>query len=337
MSSFPALQDVIEGATFSRTEASAFMRDVIDDRVPDVQVASYITLMRQRGETSDEFLGFLDVLFEKMRRVHFDGDTLIDTCGTGGDGLGTFNISTATAIVVAAGGVPVAKHGNRSVSSKSGSSDVLEAAGVPIIDNPDALSEILAKRGLAFLFAPFHHPALKSVAGIRRTLGVRTVFNFLGPQANPAPLTHQYVGVSNEDFFHRYGNIFEKRGLPAYVVHGRSGADEALPGGTFQLLKVSSAGQQKLVIDPSEHDVSSFDIADFAGGNPATNAKLLWELLEGEGPEALRQAIALNAALAFELTGEVSTIREGVARALQLLDDGAGAALLKTYIAEVGR
>jgi anthranilate phosphoribosyltransferase len=335
MSAFPSLQDVVDGVEFSREESGAFMRSVIDHELPDVQVAAYISLLRQRGETSEEFIGFLNVLFEKMRRVHFDGDTLIDTCGTGGDGLGTFNISTATAIVVAAGGVPVAKHGNRSVSSKSGSSDVLEAAGVPIVDDPEGLSRVLEKRGLAFLFAPYHHPALKSVAKLRRDLGIRTVFNFLGPQANPAPLTHQYVGVSNMDFFRKYGEIFERRELPAYVVHGRSGADEALPGGSFHLLKVTTDGQEELVIDPAEHGVDKFEISDFAGGTPEANAKLLWEILDGGGPAGIRQAVALNAGLAFELTDRADTIREGFRKALGILDAGEGAMLLKTYIEEV--
>lgn len=337
MSQFPSLQEVIDGATFSREQAREFMRAVVDRELPDAQVAAIITLMRQRGETSDEFIGFLDVLFEKMNPVSFDGDTLIDTCGTGGDGLSTFNISTATAIVVAASGVPVAKHGNRSVSSQSGSSDVLEAAGVPIIADADALSRILERRGIAFLFAPFHHPALKSVAKLRRALGVRTVFNFLGPQANPAPLTHQYVGVSNLDFFVRYGDIFARRGVPAYVVHGRSGADEALPGGHFHLLKTNGAQPERLLIDPHEHGLDSFDLSDFAGTTPEANAELLWVLLEGGGPEALRQAISLNAGLALELTGREKSLRDGVRAARRVLDTGEAAKLLKAYIQEVGR
>ncbi len=335
MSTFPDLNDIIGGVTMQRAEAAAFMQAVIAEEVCPERLSATLAVLRHRGETTPEFLGFLDTLFAHAIRVPYYGDLLVDTCGTGGDGLGTFNISTTVAILLAAQGVPVAKHGNRSVSSKSGSADVLEAAGVPITGDVDLLAAALERRGIAFLFAPFHHPALKVVAPVRRALGVMTVFNLLGPQVNPAPLTHQYVGVPNMDFFGRYADLFLERGLTAYVVHGRSGADEALPGGPFHIAKVGDGRIQERVVNPSTLGAGEFALEDFRGGDATENAEILWALLEGGGPESLQHAVALNTGLALELTGQVANAAEGFAQSLTTLRSGEGAKLLRAYIAEV--
>ena len=335
MNSFPSLNDIIGGATMTRPQAAAFMQAVIGEELCPERLSATLAVLRHRGETTPEFMGFLDTLFAHAITVPYSGDLLVDTCGTGGDGLGTFNISTAVAIVLAAQGVPVAKHGNRSVSSRSGSADVLEAAGVPITGDVDVLAAALERRGIAFLFAPYHHPALKVVAPVRRALGVMTVFNLLGPQVNPAPLTHQYVGVPNLDFFGRYADLFLERGLDAYVVHGRSGADEALPGGHFHLAKVGDGRIQERVINPATLGSGEFELAEFRGGDAKENAAVLWALLDGSGPESLQHAIALNAGLALELTGQTTNAAEGFSQSLATLRTGEAAKLLRAYIEEL--
>ena len=327
------LNQLLAGETLSRDAAATFMQAVLDEEVGPEQLSASLGALRARGETNDEFMGFLDVLFEHAIRVPYDGDLLIDTCGTGGDGLGTFNVSTAAAIVVAAAGVPVAKHGNRSVSSRSGSADVLEAAGIPITGNVDALAAALDRHGLVFLFAPYHHPALKVVAPVRKALGVMTVFNLLGPQVNPAPLTHQIVGVPNLDFWRRYGKLFYERGLPAYVVHGREGADEALPGGNFHLMTVDPAadGPVESEIIPLEHGSESYPMSAFEGGDASDNAKILWAVLGGGGPAGIAEAIILNAGLALHLTKQEPTLGASIRRARQVLESGEPAKLLRAY------
>jgi anthranilate phosphoribosyltransferase len=329
------LNRLLAGEALGRDEADAWMEAVLAEAVPDVQVAATLAALRHRGETTHEVLGFFDALMRHAVRLPVSCDTLIDTCGTGGDGLGTFNISTASAVVVAACGVPVAKHGNRSVSSKSGSSDVLEAAGVPIIADPDRLARCIEDFNLAFLFAPFHHPALKVVGPTRRALGVMTVFNLLGPMANPAPLTHQMVGVPRLAFLEQYAEIYRERSLEALIVHGRDGADEALPGGPMHLARVSSGHAVRTTADPAEYGVPAFDLTDFEGGDAAHNAQLLEALLAGGGPAPLHHAIALNAGLALELTGAAPTIEAGIAEARRCLSSGEPWKLLRAYSARL--
>lgn len=329
------LNRLIGGDTLGRDEADAWMEAVLAESVPDVQVAATLAALRQRGETTDEVLGFFAALMRHAVRLPVSCDTLIDTCGTGGDGLGTFNISTASAVVVAACGVPVAKHGNRSVSSKSGSSDVLEAAGVPIIADPDRLARCVEDLNLAFLFAPFHHPALKVVGPTRRALGVMTVFNLLGPMANPAPLTHQMVGVPRMAFLEQYAEIYRRRDLKALIVHGRDGADEALPGGPMHLARVSGGVANVTTEDPAAHGVPGFDLSAFEGGDAAHNAKLLEALLSGGGPDPLHHAIALNAGLALDLTDAAPTVEAGIAEARRCLTSGEPWKLLQAYSARL--
>ena len=338
MNAKETLETVLSGATLTREDAATFLRDVLEGEVAPEVLAGTLGGLRTRGETTDEFLGFLDVLLERAVKVPFSGGRLLDTCGTGGDGLGTFNISTAAGIVVAAAGIPVAKHGNRSVSSKSGSSDVLEAAGVHLTGDVDVLAKSLEKLGLAFLFAPFHHPALKVVAPVRKAMGVMTIFNQLGPLVNPAPVTHQYVGVSKPTALDRYGEILHARGIRASIVHGRDGADEALPGGPFTLVRVhpSADGPVRSVLYPGDFGCPDWPTSAFGGGDAKANAKLLWALLDGEGPAPLREAIALNAGLAIDLAEAEATPQLGIERARKVLASGDAGRLLRAYRDLVG-
>ncbi len=330
-----ALDALLSGESMPREAATEFMRAVLAEAIAPEVIAAALAAMRVRGETADEILGFHEALMASAVLLPVSMPRLIDTCGTGGDGLGTFNISTAVAPVVACCGVPVAKHGNRSVSSRSGSADVLEAAGVPISGDIDRLARTLEDLGLAFLFAPYHHPALKVVAPLRRSLGVMTAFNLLGPMANPAPLTHQLVGVPRLSFARQYGDIYAKRDIIATIVHGRDGADEALPGGPYFAVRVRGGRYSEGVEQASDAGCDDFALEAFRGEGPEQNAELLLELLSGRGPVALQQAIALNAGLALHTAGAVASVAEGYATALHMLGTGEPAKLLREYAARM--
>lgn len=328
------LKRLFDGERLSQPEAARFMHDVLSEHVPDVQLAAALGILRQRGETPEELSGFLEAMLERSIPVPFAGGLLVDPVGTGGDGLHTYNISTMTSLVLAAMGVPVAKHGNRKASSMSGSSDALEAAGVPIVACADTLSSALAAEGLAFLFAPYHHPGLKHVAPLRRALGVMTSFNLLGPLANPAPVTHQLLGVARADVMECYAEAAASRGVNAYVVHGDYGADEALPTGPFLLVR--GAGMPVETIDPLDLGCPRCTLDELRGGSPEENARVLWEVLRGEGPEAVTNAVALNTALMLELIGRVETAAEGFTQALAAIRSGAPAQKLQRYIERLG-
>lgn len=328
------LHDLIDGNTLDRPAAAAFMEAVLAQQVATERLIAVLAILRARRERTDEVLGFLDALMARAVRLPVTMPVLVDTCGTGGDNLGSFNLSTATAVVVACNGVAVAKHGNRSVSSQCGSTDVLEAAGVPITNDIDFLSRTLQDLNIAFLHAPFHHPALAVVGPVRRALGVMTVFNLLGPLANPARLTHQVVGVPRLEFVDRYVEICAVRGVPTLVLHGHHGADEALPGGPFHAATVEASGTvDRRWIDPADLGVAPHPVEAFRGGDAATNAGLLRDLLDGVGPVALRDAIALNAGLVLHHTAACSTPEEGIARARRTLASGEAGRLLRAYIA----
>jgi len=332
------LERVMGGATLSRDEADTLMEAVLAGEVSTERLCAALAVLRFRGETTDEMLGFRDAMMRRAVRIPVELPVLLDTCGTGGDRLGTFNVSTAVAVVVASCGVPVAKHGNRSVSSQSGSSDVLEAAGVRLVEDPDLLARLLTDLGLAFMHAPFHHPALKLVGPTRKALGVMTLFNLLGPMANPAPLTHQLVGVPRAAFMHQYGAIYAARPdiTRAAVVHGRDGADEALPGGTYEIVEVRDATATHRVEDPARHGVSSNQsIAAFRGGDARANAATLQSVLAGEGPVAIQDAVALNAGIALHLAGAAQTTAEGVAMSRQAMASAEPLRLLRAYAARV--
>lgn len=306
------------------------MSDVLDQSVHAVPLAAILSVLRFRGETSDELSGFLDAMLARAQQVPFAGELLFDPVGTGGDGLHTYNISTMTAIVTASLGIPVAKHGNRAASSKAGSSDAVEAAGVPITSNVDALTDALRDVGLAFLFAPYHHPLLRHVAELRRSMGVMTSFNLLGPLANPAPVTHQLLGVSRRSVLKTYAETAAARGIRAWVVHGDQGADEALPSGNFLLVR--GPGQRVEEIDPQSFGCPRHSLDALQGGTPEENAAMLWRTLRGEAPAAVADAVALNTALGLALTGKAESPEEGFAIARQAIRDGKPAATLERYI-----
>jgi anthranilate phosphoribosyltransferase len=331
------LEQLIQGVRLNRAQAATFMTAVLDEKVSNEIVAAAVAIMRSRSETTDEILGFRDAMMARAIRLPIELPVIMDVCGTGGDRLGTFNVSTAVAIVLAACGVPVAKHGNRSVSSKCGSSDVLEAAGVPIHLDVDTQCRALESLNLALLHAPNHHPALKVLAPVRRSLGVMTVFNLMGPLVNPANITHQLVGVPHLDSQDKFGAVYSERKLPALIVRSQNGADEALPGVPMRMVEVDASGAREAGIhDPADWGVPPAPMEELAGGDPARNAAALWEVLQGKGPTGLSAAAALGAGLALWKCGQEPDPAAGYARASQVLAAGEPARTLRAYIDLMG-
>ncbi len=331
-----ALDAVLAGRELSRAAARALMTAVMAGRVPPMRLAGLLVALRARGETVAEIAGFAEAMRESALPVRCGHADLVDTCGTGGDGSGTFNISTATALAAAAMGIPVAKHGNRAVSSRCGSADVLEALGVNVEVGPARAGELLDELGLAFLFAPALHPAMRHAAPVRRELGVRTVFNLLGPLTNPAAAELQLLGVYDPALCEPLARVLGALGSRrAFVVHGAGGLDEVSPLGPTRVAELRDGAVRMFTFDPGEAGVDRCDAADLAGGTPAQNADLIARVLRGEpGPPA--DAVALNAGFVAVLAGRAGDFRTGVAQARATLHSGAGGELLRRLARATG-
>jgi anthranilate phosphoribosyltransferase len=285
-------------------------------------VAAFLGALAARGEEPQELAGFAEAFREAV--VPFPQKLeAVDTCGTGGDGRHTFNLSTAAALTVAALGVPVAKHGNRSVSSACGSADLLAALGYPLDEEPGDASRRLSERGFAFLFAPRYHPAMAHVAPVRRALGVRTVFNLMGPLLNPAGVARQVVGVYAEDKIGLVAGALRELGIRrALVVHGEGGYDEAVLHGKVRVAELQGGGIERYDLAPSDFGLPAGEPRSLEGGSPEDNARLLEELLAGRGRAGLAEAVAANAALALRAAEFREDVREGAGEALEALSTG---------------
>jgi anthranilate phosphoribosyltransferase len=293
---------------------------------------AYLSATADRKPTVDELVGAVRSMRRHMRALSAPPGA-IDLCGTGGDGLGTLNISTAVSFVVAACGVPVAKHGNRSASSRSGAADVLEALGVRIGQEPEAAQAILEKTGIAFLFAQTHHPAMKHVGLARKQIGRRTIFNLLGPLANPAGVTRQLVGVFSSDWLEPYAQALKALGSThAMIVHGRDGLDEVSISGPTVTATLSDGAITLGEVTPTAMGLAPQSLAAIRGGVAADNAAALRRLLGGED-SPYRGIVLANAASALMVAGKAANLREGARRAAQALDSGAAAAKLAELIA----
>jgi anthranilate phosphoribosyltransferase len=296
-----------------------------------VQVAAFAVALRMSGETAEQIVAAAKAMRDAMTPVEHGLPVVVDTCGTGGDGAHTLNLSSAAAVVVAACGVPVAKHGNRSVSSRCGSADVVEALGIPVDVPPARQADVLREAGIAFLFAPAHHPALRHAAQARRELGTRTIFNALGPLANPARATHQLVGVYDDGLrsvaAHALGLLGVKR---AWVVRGEDGLDEVSPCGPTRVSELSADGSVRdRLVSPADFGVSSLDRAALSGGAAEENAQALLAILRGEAHPA-RDAVVLNAAAALAVSTSDGLV-QCTARARAALDDGSAARKLDVW------
>ena len=331
-----ALRLVVDGVHLSREQAAAAIEEMLSGNVPASQMAALLVAMRMKGETADEIAGAATALRRRAQGVEISAArrvNLIDTCGTGGAGAHTFNISTAAAFVAAAAGASVAKHGNRAVSSKCGSADVLAALGVELELSPAGVAACIEQIGIGFLFAPRHHAAMRHVAPVRKELGLRTLFNLLGPLANPAGARRQLLGVYAGALVPVLAQTLAELGCDrAFVVHGFGGLDEISPSGPTRVAEVRQGRVREYEISPEEVGLVRAPLEELRGGDAAENAALLREVLGG-APGGKRTAVLLNAGAALAAAGLAPEIAEGVARSAEVIDSGAALAKVDALVA----
>ena len=326
----PFLERLLDGQALTVGESEVLMQALTEDETPPALTGAVLAALRAKGAHTTEIQGFARAMrhLAVQPAIPEDGPPLVDTCGTGGDGSGSLNLSTAAALVSAAAGLRVVKHGNRSISSRAGSADVLEALGIPVVLEPEAAVQMLQRTGFTFLFAPHYHPAMKAVMPVRRAMGVRTVFNILGPLTNPVRPPHQVVGAFSLEAAKKMADALAGLHLVrGFVVHGAMGWDEATPVGPFHLFDVRPGSVTHEIRDPQAVGIARCQASDLLGGDASDNARALEALLNG-APGAHRDAVCLSAGLALEVTGVAESLAEGVALASAALDDGRGAALL---------
>jgi anthranilate phosphoribosyltransferase len=327
-----AIAALVDGRSLTEAEAAAVMEEIMSGEATPAQFGAFVTGLRLKGETVDEIAGMARVMREKARRVHVEG-VLLDTCGTGGDARGTFNVSTAAAFVAAGAGARVAKHGNRAMTSRCGSADVLEALGARIDLSPEQVKACLEETGVGFMFAPSFHPAMKFAAGPRREIGVRTVFNILGPLTNPAGATCQVLGVADPSLAEMMAQVLARLGSRhALVVHGCDGLDEMSVCGPTLVCELVEGCLRQYEVTPQEVGLAVSETASLVGGTPEENAVALREVLAGRpGPQ--RDIVLLNAAAGLVAFGKASTLSEGVALAAEAIDSGAARERLERFVA----
>lgn len=328
MNDFPAiLRAVLNGTNLSAVETARAIGAIMDETLSPVRAAALLAALASKGETVDEVVGAASAMRDRSVRVVHDLPLVIDVCGTGGDGAQTLNISTAAAFVVAGAGVPVAKHGNRAASSVCGSADVLEALGVRLERSPESSARLLRSAKITFLFAQHHHPAMRAVGPIRRELGVRTVFNLLGPLTNPAAATRQVVGVASAAHVDLLAGALRQLGVAAgAVVHAQSGLDEVAGDAPTHVAQFDRDGIRRWVLVPGNYGIAATR-ADLRGGDAAVNARALVAILEGER-SGRADVVCLNAALALVVAGEAVDMTDGLARARASIERGAARAAL---------
>ena len=311
-------------------EAAAAMGEVMEGRAAPAQLAALLAALVMKGERPAEIVGFARTMREHAVKLPGPVGDVFDTCGTGGDRSGTFNISSATALVVAACGVPVAKHGNRSVSSRCGSADVFEQLGVNVSASPAAVERSLREARIAFFFAPTFHPSMKHAAPTRKDLGIRTAFNLLGPLTNPAGATRQIVGVPKPELTELMAHALRMLGTKrAWVVHGAEGIDEISIAGYTKVAECRDGAVHTFYIHPSEFGITKGSPESLKGGDAPTNAAIVRGVLDGQ-PGGPREVVLLNAGVALFVAGTVDSVRAGIARAAEAIDSGAARATLDT-------
>lgn len=320
---------VTKGGTLDRAGAREAMFHLVSEATPDADITAFLNALRGRAPHEEELVGFATALREKAVRVPTKRTPLVDTCGTGGDGLHTFNLSTAAAFAAAGAGAAVAKHGNRSVSSRSGSADVLEALGAPIDVGPEAAARALETTGFAFLMAPRYHPAMKRVGPVRKSMGVRTVFNLLGPMVNPALVTRQVVGIYDPSLLETYAKVLLALGAErVMVVHSEDGMDELSLAVRTRVCHGSAKGLSLEWVSPEDAGVTRSPLETLKGGDARENAAMMERVLSGEkGP--LADGTALNAGAALVVAGLAGDLKEGVALARKSLGSGAAKNVLE--------
>jgi len=331
------LKRLVEGGALSADASLNAFAAIMSGQVSETRVGAFLTALALREPTIAEITGAARAMRAAMRKIEAPAGA-IDLCGTGGDGHGTLNVSTAAAFVVAACGVPVAKHGNRNMSSKSGAADVLEALGIRIDLSRDAAQACLDETGLCFLFAPAYHPAMKHVAPVRKELGFRTVFNLLGPICNPAGVRRQLLGVFAERWVEPVAGVLAELGAEhAWVVHGSDGMDELTVTGATCVVEVTNAGLRRFEIAPDDLDLARHDLAGVKGGDARHNAEALEQLLRGNGLRAYHDIVVMNAAAALVVGNAVPDIKQGAVMAEAALCDGRAFTTLEKLRAMTGK
>ena len=331
------LNQLLEGESLSVEQAEAVMDEIMTGAATPAQIAGFLVALRAKGETVDEITGCARAMRRAAVPVCPARSDVIDTCGTGGDGAGTFNISTTTAFVVAGAGLGVAKHGNRSVSSRSGSADVLETLGVNLDLTPEQVAQAIDEVGIGFLFAPRFHPAMRYAIGPRRELGVRTIFNILGPLTNPAGARAQLLGVYDASLTEPLARVLQQLGSrAAYVVHGFGSLDELTTTGPNRVSCFGiTPGNERVVtamLDPRDLGLRPAQIGDLKGGDPQENARITRSLLAGEDRGPRRDVVLLNAAAALVAGGAAADLEAGIVRAAESIDGGAALNTLDALI-----
>jgi anthranilate phosphoribosyltransferase len=329
-----AIVKLLEGNSLTQQEARDVMGEIMRGDATAAQIGGFLVALRGKGETADEIAGCAEAMRDHVLSVHPRRDDLVDTAGTGGDGAHTINISTAAALVAAAAGAAVAKHGNRAVSSACGSADVLESLGFTLEQEPEQIAKSIDELGFGFLFAPSHHPAMRHAAPVRKELATRTVFNVLGPLTNPAGARAQVVGVYAPHLVRTIAEVLARLGARrAYVVHGGGGIDELSPAGPNLVAEVVAGDVRERELDPeAELAIPRCSIGELRGGSPAQNAQAIREVFAGAGG-ARRNAILLNAAGAIAAAGRAEDLREGLELARATVDSGAAAERLEQLVA----
>ncbi len=328
-----AIQTLLDGHDLRREEARGVMGEIMAGEATSAQIGGFLVALRAKGETADEIAGCAEAMRAHVLEVRPTRTDVVDVVGTGGDGARTFNISTTAAIVAAAAGAAVAKHGNRAVSSVSGSADVLEALGFTLEQPPERIAESIDTLGFGFMFAPSHHPAMRHAAPVRRELGTRTIFNVLGPLTNPAGARAGVFGVYAPDVARTVADalaVLDAR--RAFVVHGAFGIDELSPAGPNLVFEVAEGNVRERVVDPADLGIARCDPAELSGGTPDANARTAHEVLSG-ARGATRSAVVLNAAGAIAAAGHAADLREGLAVAEEAIDSGRAAARLDALVA----
>jgi anthranilate phosphoribosyltransferase len=334
-----ALAQLTAGRDLTQEDARAVLLEIMGGRAGEAQTAAFLSALRVKGETAEEIVGMARAMSELAERVDVDADVILDTCGTGGDSAGTFNISTAAALVAAGAGVTVAKHGNRSATSRCGSADVLEALGVVIDLPPGLVSRCIASCGIGFMFAPRHHLAMKHVAPVRRELGMATTFNLIGPLTNPAGARHQLIGVADARYVDRIAQAVRLMGNDRnLIVHSDDGLDEISTTCPTSVVEVF-AGQgydDRYEVTPERFGMARVQLGDLAGGDAAENAALLRAVVDGE-PGPRLDIVILNAGAALYIAEAAGSIAEGVDAAREAVATGAARAKLDALVATSGR
>jgi anthranilate phosphoribosyltransferase len=326
-----AIAKLATGASLTEEEATATFERVMSGVVSPAQVGALLMALRLRGETVEEIAGAARAMRARAIPVRAP-EGAVDTCGTGGDAKGTYNISTCAAFVVAGAGVPVAKHGNRSISSRSGSADVLAALGVAIDATPETIERCLSECGIGFMFAPSHHPAMREVAQVRSELGIRTIFNLLGPLANPAGTKYQVVGVFGEEWVEPIAHVLGRLGVTrAWVVHGADGLDELTTTGISHVAVLDAGRVSTFKISPRNAGLPDAKLTDLIGGDAQENAAHIRALLGGNKGR-FRDIVLLNAAAALLVAGKAASLREGVALGSESIDSGKAMGVLDALI-----